>query len=256
MDGPNPFAAAWSMLRHQLTVRKPRPDGVERASHRELDGPLEALSKGTMENLVDVRGDLNSYVDGLAEIDPDRLSRDEALAYWLNLYNAGALSLAADAFVAGEESVLRVPGAFSRQFVEIAGETLSLDAVEHAKIRRFGDPRIHSAVVCGSVSCPTLRAEPYQGDRIETQLDDQMRAFLRLGGAVVSGVDLRLSRVFLWYGADFVRPASMPTWIPATPKRVAACLRRWIDADHVVEFDQVERIGYQPYDWGLRCSVG
>jgi hypothetical protein len=57
-------------------------------------------------------------------------------------------------------SVLRMPGAFSAPFVTVAGERLSLDAIEHAKIRRFADPRIHAALVCGSVSCPTLRPPP------------------------------------------------------------------------------------------------
>ena len=196
-----------------------------------------------MPALADVRGDLDAYIGRLAETDPDQLSRDEALAYWLNLYNAGALSLAAEAFVAGEESVLRVPGAFSRPFVDVSGRKLSLDAVEHAKIRRFGDPRIHSA-------------EPYQGDRIEEQLDDQMRVFLRSGGAVVSDRGLLLSRVFLWYGADFVRPARMPTWIPAPPRKVVASLRPWMEPEVRASFDRLERVDFQPYDWGLRCSVG
>ena len=256
MDGPNPLAAAWSMLRNQITVRRPRPNGVERVDHRDLIGPLATLSEGKMPALADVRGDLDAYIGRLAETDPDQLSRDEALAYWLNLYNAGALSLAAEAFVAGEESVLRVPGAFSRPFVDVSGRKLSLDAVEHAKIRRFGDPRIHPAIVCGSVSCPPLRAEPYQGDRIEEQLDDQMRVFLRSGGAVVSDRGLLLSRVFLWYGADFVRPARMPTWIPAPPRKVVASLRPWMEPEVRASFDRLERVDFQPYDWGLRCSVG
>ena len=256
MDGPNPLAAAWSILRNQVIVRRPSPSGAARVDHSDLIGPLEALARGKTAALVDVRGNLDTYLGRVAGVDPDQLSRDEALAYWLNLYNAGALGLAAEAFVAGEESVLRVPGAFSRPFVEVSGERLSLDAVEHAKIRRFGDPRIHSAVVCGSVSCPTLRAEPYRGDRIEEQLDDQMRAFLRSGGAAPSDRGLLLSRVFLWYGADFVRPARMPTWIPATPKRVAASLRPWMDLETRTQFDRLKRVDFQPYDWGLRCSVG
>ena len=46
-----------------------------------------------------------------------------------------------------------------------------LDDIEHGKVRRFGDPRIHSALVCGSVSCPTLRFEPYEGDRLDASAD-------------------------------------------------------------------------------------
>ena len=252
MNGPNPLKAAWSMFRNQRTVRRPRQSGSEQVEHSALNSPLAALAGGGTPALEQIRPDLDSYIAEMSGVDPEQLSRPEALAFWLNLYNAGALRLAADAFTSGEESVLRVPGAFDKPFVVVGGETLSLDAIEHANIRRFGDPRIHAAIVCGSISCPTLRPEPYEGGRIHEQLDSQMNTFLSSGGASVSGDTLMLSRVFLWYGADFVRPNRMPTWIPASRKRVAYALRPWL-SDASVEQLQIE---FQPYDWGLRCSVG
>ena len=116
------------------------------------------------------------------------------------------------------DSALRVPGAFNVSWVTVGRESLTLTDIEHGKIRRFGDPRIHAALVCGSVSCPTLRHQPYQGD-IDEQLDDQMRSFLAIGGAVVDRDNgtLRLSRVLLWYGRDLVAPRRMPTLLPARP---------------------------------------
>ena len=107
--------------------------------------------------------------------------------------------------------------------IEVAGEKLSLIDIEHGKIRRFSDPRIHGALVCGSLSCPTLRPEPFVGSTLQEQLNDQMAQFLRLGGAVVdrdAGV-LSLSRVFRWYGSDFVRPRIMPLLFPTRMHRVA-----------------------------------
>lgn len=252
MNGPNPLKAAWSMFRNQRTIRRPRRFGGGAVEHSALTSPLAALAAGGTPALEQIRPDLDSYIGEMSGVDPEQLSRPEALAFWLNLYNAGALRLAADAFASGEESVLRVPGAFDKPFVVVGGETLSLDAIEHAKIRRFGDPRIHAAIVCGSISCPTLRPEPYEGGRIHEQLDSQMNTFLSSGGASVSGDTLMLSRVFLWYGADFVRPNRMPTWIPASRKRVAHALRPWL-GDASIERLQIE---FQPYDWGLRCSVG
>ena len=245
------------MFRNQRTIERPRPSGVERHDHSALTPQLEALADGRTAAFEAIRSDLARYVDELSGVDPNRLMWSEALAFWLNLYNAGALRLAAVAFAAGEESVLRVPGAFNEPFVKIAGENLSLDAIEHAKIRRFGDPRIHSAIVCGSVSCPTLRIEPYDGQRLDAQLDDQMRHFLNSGGAQLADGRLLLSRVFLWYGADFVRPGRMPTWIPASRRRVAAALGPWL-AEAVVDQlgDSPASVEFQPYDWGLRCAIG
>lgn len=193
----------------------------------------------------------------MEEVDPDTLSVDGALAFWLNLYNAGALSLAADALEAGEATVLRVPGAFDSPWAMVNGESLSLNDIEHGKIRRFRDPRVHAALVCGSVSCPTLRYEPFDGT-ISAQLDDQMQSFLAAGGALVdrdAGV-LQLSRVFLWYGGDFVRPGRMPTWLPARRRDISRAIAGWLpadDAEWVVA--STPDVAYATYDWGLACSI-
>jgi hypothetical protein len=195
----------------------------------------------------------------MTAIDPDALSRDGALAYWVNLYNAGALDLAGRAFEQGADGVFRLPGAFTTPFVEVAGETLTLDDVEHGKVRRFGDPRVHAALVCGSVSCPTLRAEPFRGDEVGRQLDAQMRGFLADGGAVPQhdANRIALSRVFLWYGADFVRPGSMPALLPARRAAILAAVRPWLDDETATWVDAVRPlVRFQAYDWGLGCSVG
>ncbi len=177
------------------------------------------------------------------------------MAFWLNLYNAGALRLTATAADASAPSVLRVPGGFDRPFVEVDGERLSLDAIEHAKVRRFGDPRIHGALVCGSVSCPTLRSTPYLGADLDRQLDDQMRWFLASGGAVTGVESVMLSRVFLWYGPDFVRPTRMPAFLPTPRRAVASSLVPWLSSEVAAAVTSGSRIEFQPYDWGLRCAV-
>lgn len=200
--------------------------------------------------------DLDDYTRALASHEPDELSREDALAYWINLYNAGALILAGEAYATGERSVLRLPGAFTRPLVRVAGEHLSLDNIEHGKVRRFGDPRIHAALVCGSVSCPTLRFEPFLGSQVDDQLEDQMRNFLASGGATTDGDTLALSRVFLWYGADFVRPHRMPSLIPARRGRIAAAVVPWLHEDEQDWFRTTRPgVRFQDYDWGLACSV-
>lgn len=220
--------------------------------HDALSPVLNALDDGGLAAVVAWESHLDGYLDELSTVMPDSLSRPEAIAYWLNLYNAAAVKLAVETWHLGEGSVLRIPGAFSRGVVTVAGERLSLDAIEHAKLRRLRDPRIHSAMVCGSLSCPTLRAEPYAGARIDAQLDDQMRSFLAGGGAFEADGSLKLSRVFLWYGADFVRPHRMPTFIPTSRTKILHALVPWLPSG----IDRSARVEFQPYDWSLSCSVG
>lgn len=255
-DQPNPLAVAWSVARSQRTKR-PRPVGDGFVHSNEYAEVLSLLRTDGVAALPSQRGVLSQFRYRMEEVDPDALSKDGALAFWLNLYNAGALVLAADTISAGEPTVLRLPGAFDTPWAMVAGEALSLNDIEHGKVRRFKDPRIHAALVCGSASCPSLRHEPF-GDPLGTQLDDQMRSFLSHGGAVADRETgtLQLSRLFLWYGGDFVRPGRMPAWIPARRHDLARAIAQWLpadDADWVVASSPT--IEYATYNWQLACSV-
>ncbi len=253
MDQPGALSVVFGMIRVLATTRRPKFGGLGTIDHSSFGVILGDVARTGGSGLSDHIDALRSYSDQMASVVPTELGRDEALSYWINLYNAGALLLAAEAQVKGEASVLRIPGAFGRPFVTIDRETLSLDAIEHGKIRRFGDPRIHAALVCGSVSCPTLRAEPYGGQNLESELEGQMRSFLSNGGSNLrSDGTLELSRVFLWFGADFVRPERMPAFIPPSKKKLVESLSDWLP----VPVSDVETVAFQRYDWGLRCSVG
>ncbi len=255
--GPNPLLVGWSVLR-ALRIRRPQPAGAGSVDHADLAAILSGLQQRGVAALPSMRGELERYRNRLERVDPDELERSEALAFWLNLYNAGALDAAAEAVAEAQGSVLRVPGAFRRRWTTIAGEGLSLDAIEHGKIRRFGDPRIHGSLVCGSASCPTLRYEPFAGPLLDAQLDDQMAAFLTGGGAVIetSANVLALSRIFLWYGADFVRPHRMPAWLPVSKKAIADAITPWLDTATLQLLNTAEpTISFQSYDWSLACSI-
>lgn len=253
MDQPNPIKVAWSILGVLRSVERPSPTGTGLVDHSLFAPVLAALAEGGLAAVADRGSDIVDYLAKMSSVDPDTLSRDEALAYWLNLYNAGAVMLAIEAFGSGSTSVLRVPGGFSRPLVEVAGEELSLDSIEHAKIRRFGDPRIHGALVCGSLSCPTLRAQPYTGFDLDGQLDDQMRMFLAGGGAIADGdKGVSLSRVLRWFGSDFARPHRMPTFLPVSKRRTLEAVRQWLPD----ELSDSERVEFQSYDWGLGCAIG
>ena len=255
-EQPNPIRVASSILRARRTNR-PRPSGTGAANSADLGHVLELLRSGGIATLPDEREALEGFRDRMQTIDPDSLSGDGALAFWLNLYNTGALSVASDAFESGATSVLRLPGVFDKPWATINGEALSLNDIEHGKIRRFGDPRIHGALVCGSVSCPTLRYEPF-GENLDDQLGDQMRSFLAGGGAAVDRTNgtLRLSRIFLWYGGDFTRPHRMPTWIPARKEALSRIVAGWLtEADAGWVIDSSPKVAYVPYDWGLACSI-
>jgi hypothetical protein len=243
---------------HARRVKSPAPRGSGAVDHEQFQPILATLRTGGIAALADERSEIDRYRNALASTSPDRLTPPEALAFWLNLYNSGAIASATDAHGSGLDSVLRLPGVFSSGNVDVDGELLSLDDIEHGKIRRFGDPRIHASLVCGSVSCPTLRYEPFTGTALDAQLDDQMRTFLARGGASVerSSNQISLSMVFRWYGRDFTRPDRMPTLIPERSHRVRDAIAHWMpDTDRDFVRTHKPPVHFQSYDWGLGCSV-
>jgi hypothetical protein len=232
--------------------------GDKAVDHALLARVLDRLQREGVRTLGDASDELEDYSESLASVDPDELTPDESLAFWINLYNAGALHRAGQAYSQDYDSVLRIPGAFSTPWATIQGETMSLDDIEHGKIRRFRDPRIHGALVCGSVSCPTLRGEPFDGLRLDQQLDDQMRFFLANGGGRLDRTEntLHLTRVLKWYGGDFTRPQKMPTLRPARVSDLGAAISHWLDPDDArYVAGNRPKVVFTAYDWGLGCSV-
>ncbi|MGI9585177.1 MAG: DUF547 domain-containing protein [Acidimicrobiia bacterium] len=255
--GPNPAMAAVRVL-NARRVSKPAPAGTAVADHSLLAPILDGLRTGGVSTLPLEGGAIDAYRDAVSSLSPDAMSPSEALAFWINLYNAGALRATGIAFMDGAASAVQVPGAFTTPWVQVDGEPLSLEDIEHGKIRRFGDPRIHAALVCGSASCPTLRFEPFDGARVNDQLNEQIRTFLGSGGASIdrSRSTITFSRIFLWYGRDFTRPDLMPTIGLSQPARLRDTLAWWLGSpDQEYVWTVSPDVKFSSYDWQLTCAV-
>ena len=91
------------------------------------------------------------------------------------------------------------------RFVEINGEILTLDHIEHDILRpRFKDPRVHFAINCAAKSCPALYREAFTGKQLHAQLDDAARRFINDGRFNrLEAKTLYVSRIFKWFNEDF-----------------------------------------------------
>jgi hypothetical protein len=205
------------------------------------------------------RGGLDQYlarVGAVSEATYRGWSRSEQLAYLINAYNAIVIrqvldaypikrSLAPAALVRPANSVWQIPGFFGGNTHGVAGQRLTLDDVEHKLLRAtLKEPRIHAALVCAAVSCPPLRAEAYNPEQIEAQLDDQMRRFL--ADPARNRIDrargeVRLSEIFKWFAEDFGGTNGI---IPFVARYMDAPTRAWLQAGKF-------RVTYFDYDWNL-----
>jgi hypothetical protein len=110
---------------------------------------------------------LQSYLKHLQSLPISGYNRNEQKAYWVNLYN----SLTVEAILSHYpvQSILDIdisPGWFSRgpfgaKLLTIEREKLSLDDIEHRILRPiWKDNRVHYAVNCASIGCPTCSRLP------------------------------------------------------------------------------------------------
>lgn len=195
---------------------------------------------------------LRAVVRRLGGVDPARLADAprELKAYWINVYNAVTLQAVLEFFPLGSlREKAEEPGynVWDDFLFEAGGRTWSLNQIEHEVLRPLGDPRIHAALNCASVSCPLLLREAYVPARLEEQLDEQTRLWLNdpaRGVRVGDGV-IALSMLFTWFGDDFG---------PDLPARL-----RWISkflrdpAMREVVTRRGARVEALPWDWRLNA---
>ena len=219
-------------------------------------GDFDALLKErVVAGQVDYRGlksdpRLPAYLATLVSAKPGTLPSAEArLAFWINAYNAYTLQLIVAHYPL--KSIRDVPhpdvkSPWDLPVANIGGHSYTLNQIEHDILRaQLKEPRIHYALVCAAKSCPPLRAEAYESERIQAQLDDQARLFLATQNhfdPIASKAEL--SSILKWYGSDFgATPAEVLTALaPYTPEPVRAAL---------IKAPAKWAIRYLDYDWSL-----
>ncbi|QPJ60678.1 MAG: DUF547 domain-containing protein [Candidatus Nitronauta litoralis] len=183
-------------------------------------------------------------IAGLKVFSPKALkTRREKLAFWINTYNVMAVKMVLDHYPV--ESIKDAGGIFSsvwkKKVGQVGGKDVTLNEIEHEILRPMGEPRIHVAIVCASVSCPDLRPEAYKEDQLDGQLNDQMRQFLANSskGLKVSGKDVYISKIFKWFEEDFEVKGGVSNFLyPYAPNSTRVALKN-------VSFD------YLDYNWNL-----
>jgi len=139
----------------------------------------------------------------------DLKTKEEKLSFWINTYNILTAKVVVDNYPV--KSIKDVGSLFKKVWNRpagmVAGKERTLNEVEHEILRKMGEPRIHMAIVCASVSCPDLRKEAYTPERLDEQLDDQVKKFLEKTGKgmKIDGKRQRIyvSSIFKWFEEDF-----------------------------------------------------
>ena len=164
--------------------------------------------KGLKSNSSELRSYL-SDLENLSKDDFSKFSKDDQLAFWINAYNAFTLEVVIKAYPV--KSIRDIGGGFFTRgpwkddLINLFGKKMSLDDIEHGTIRKvFSEPRIHFAVNCASIGCPSLYQEAFIGSKLESQLESAAINFMTNKEKNYSkNGELYLSKIFKWYGGDF-----------------------------------------------------
>ncbi|MBK8130769.1 MAG: DUF547 domain-containing protein [bacterium] len=193
--------------------------------------------------LLHDRAALDSFVASCGEVTFEQyraFTKNEKLAYPINLYNAATMQLVIDHWPVA--SVQDIGGLFSspwnKKFIRMFDHMASLGMIEHDILRAdFDEPRIHFAIVCASRGCPLLRGDAYADSKMRTQLAEQERGFLtaRPDCNRFENGTLYLSPIFKWYRPDFNNDDGIRTLLQL----------------YYPEITKTTRIEYTDYDWSL-----
>lgn len=209
---------------------------------------------GTDDGLVDYQllstsyvNELDQYLDAVGRFGPNSTpdafaTETDWLAFYLNAYNAIMLKQIVRHEI--PDSVNKLWFVTDRWLVD--GKWMTLDSLEQKLIRpTFNEARIHFALVCAAMDCPPLRSEPYRGDRLDEQLDDQGARFLatekslRLDNGIA-----HVNLIFKWYSEDFDGvgglKAVMLRYLPHDDRRRG-------------ELEDIAQSAFEfrPYDWSV-----
>jgi hypothetical protein len=157
------------------------------------------------------RDALADYLRDLQGVAVSRLNRAEQMAYWINLYNALTVKVVLDSYPVA--SITRINlglglpgrGPWEAKLLEIEGEAVSLNDIEHRILRPiWKDPRVHYAVNCASLGCPNLQERAYSAANLEGLLQKAAREYVGhpRGARFQDGV-LYLSSLYSWFREDF-----------------------------------------------------
>ncbi|GMQ96195.1 MAG: DUF547 domain-containing protein [Gammaproteobacteria bacterium] len=197
---------------------------------------------------------LKAYLSALSAVPISEFSRDEQFAYWINLYNALTMDVLLDRYpVESIRDISISPGFFTigpwgKKLVRVEGQELSLDDIEHRILRPiWKDPRIHYAVNCAALGCPSLMPSAFTRSNTEELLERGARNYIngKHGARFDSDTRLIASSLYDWYQDDF----------GGDEASVIAHLRSYARPALAAKLEGITEVYDFEYDWTLNDTA-
>ena len=191
---------------------------------------------------------LDGYLKHAASRRPSKMSKDAAMAYWANLYNALTVQVVTQNYPVTSIRKIRTgfrAGPWRRDLITVEGKTLTLDNIEHDIMRpTYKTPLVHYMVNCASIGCPNLKATPWTAATLTQDQEAAARVFINSPrGAVIDGDRLQVSSIYKWFKKDF----------GGTEAGVLSHLRTYANPELAMALKRRKKIDKYAYDWDVNA---
>ena len=182
-------------------------------SRLRMEGSRVAYSffdDGITSSLTDYRMDLQ---DVGTQLDIASLSRNEQLAFWLNLHNVAVIEQIARSYPTIQPSLLKIDGVpmDEARFIEVAGVRLSPKDIRTGIVySHWDDPRVIYGFFRGDIGSPQIQPEEFDARNLDFLLNDNAEEFINsLRGTEQRGKTLHVSKLYeeaaAYFFPDFER---------------------------------------------------
>lgn len=182
----------------------------------------------------------------------EKFSRDEQLAYWINLYNITILEQIAMVYpepdledlLVGKDAIL------SKKILTVAGVPLSLDDIQFTILRQNYDntPLVIYGLYQGIIGGPNIRKSAYTGKYVYADLIENAMEFINSN----RGTESKNSRVFR-VSSLYARNAA---FFPDFEKDLTAHLLTYLEGEQVAQLQSARDIKTDINDWTVTDLYG
>ena len=198
------------------------------------------------------RAALDALLEEWSAVAISEYSREQQLAYWINLYNALTVQLILESYpvdsIQDIKSGFLGKGPWDGERIEVEGVALTLNDIEHRILRPiWQDARLHYALNCASVGCPNLRERAWRAESIDADLDAAARAYINdpRGFRIDAEGNAIVSKIYAWFVEDF----------GGDEAGVVAHLKAYAEGATLERLEGLESLADTDYDWSLNASA-
>lgn len=211
---------------------------------------------------------LENYLQKLKSIPETEFNqwpREERIALFINAYNAGLIQTILKHYPV--KNVMAIPGIWEEHSIQMTLPPLSdkpraysLNQIQkEVLIQQFRDEKILFALGNAAKGSPSLQREAFVGPRLEGQLYLATRKFVNdpaRNRISTASKKIILSRIFQWYGGDFLlnwgNYPEEERWKPQE-RAVLSFFAHYLEDSKKVEFlkEGEYKVKYDSFDWRL-----